>query len=317
MKELLTASKAYRILSGDLAQDRLAHAYFLLFEDERFLRFALKEFAKKMVGDTERKARLIDREMFADCLFFPEAGGKLTAEQAERIVETCVEHPLEGERKLYVLDNMQLANAPSQNKLLKVLEEPPEGVYFLLGTTNPGTALPTVLSRTRQLSIPRFSESEVLSALRRAFPNGEERTLTEAVAASGGIVGKAFGLVEEGAQAAMLQLALRMARGEEPIPVLVRAVDKDWSKSAFLSVLKLVFRDILVLSQGGRALLSPLESTLRSVAAGYPAAALIAAVEHVTAAEGQVTFFANYAQALEILLAKIAKEREQWLKLSV
>lgn len=318
MRELIISSKAYRMLAGDRAADRLSHAYFLLFEDERFLRFALKELALVILGDDERSRRLIEKESYADCIFLPEAGGKLTAESATRIAETCIERPVEGDKKLYVLDNMQNANVAAQNKLLKVLEEPPEGVYFLLGTTNPGTALPTVLSRTKQLVVPRFTEAEVLACLKRTFPNAGEDALVEAAAVAGGVCGKAFAALEEGTYGEMLALALRMASSPEcEIPSLVRAAAKYPDKAGFLSALKLVFYEMLRIKRERNILLAPFAAKLTAAAEGYSAASLIAAVEHVAKAEMQVTFFANYPQALELLLAKIAKEKERWSKLSV
>ena len=41
--------------------------------------------------------------------------------------------PVEGTKKVFVLDNVQDMLASAQNKLLKVLEERPENLYFLLG----------------------------------------------------------------------------------------------------------------------------------------------------------------------------------------
>ena len=55
--------------------------------------------------------------------------------------------PNEGRRKVYIIPRARDMQGPAQNALLKLLEEPPAGVYFLLCATNPTLLLPTVRSR--------------------------------------------------------------------------------------------------------------------------------------------------------------------------
>lgn len=77
-------------------------------------------------------------------------------EDAERILEESALKPVEGNKKLFVAGDFAEATTQAQNKLLKLLEEPPEGVYFLLGATVSFSVLPTILSRTEKLEIPRL-----------------------------------------------------------------------------------------------------------------------------------------------------------------
>lgn len=50
--------------------------------------------------------------------------------------------------RVIVLDECQLCSKASQSALLKVLEEAPKGVFFVLSTTNPEQLLPTIISRS-------------------------------------------------------------------------------------------------------------------------------------------------------------------------
>lgn len=59
-------------------------------------------------------------------------------------------------------EKMHLACA---NKLLKLLEEPPEMTLFLFVSEHPDQLLPTIISRLRPLPIPRLSEQEIIDAL--------------------------------------------------------------------------------------------------------------------------------------------------------
>ena len=60
--------------------------------------------------------------------------------------------PNESERKVYLIEEAESMNAAAQNAALKLLEEPPRGVYFLLCVTNPAPLLPTVRSRCAEWS---------------------------------------------------------------------------------------------------------------------------------------------------------------------
>ena len=55
------------------------------------------------------------------------------------------------------------------NKLLKIIEEPPEKTLFLLVSEEPERLLSTILSRTQQLHIPNLEEKEIAHALREKF----------------------------------------------------------------------------------------------------------------------------------------------------
>lgn len=55
------------------------------------------------------------------------------------------------------------------NKLLKILEEPPVGTLFLLVSEDPSLLLPTILSRTQQIKVPRIDEKTLVSAIRERY----------------------------------------------------------------------------------------------------------------------------------------------------
>ena len=59
--------------------------------------------------------------------------------------------PNESERKVYLIEDADTMNLSAQNAALKLLEEPPAGVHFLLCTVNPGQLLPTVRSRCAEI----------------------------------------------------------------------------------------------------------------------------------------------------------------------
>lgn len=61
--------------------------------------------------------------------------------------------PNESTKKVYILKNGQNMNDQAQNAILKILEEPPSYVFFVLLTTSKSTMLETVLSRVQVFSL--------------------------------------------------------------------------------------------------------------------------------------------------------------------
>lgn len=69
--------------------------------------------------------------------------------------------PSEEEVKIYIISNAECMTEQAQNVFLKILEEPPRGVYFLLLCENTSNILPTVKSRAPVLRMQMFSDSEI------------------------------------------------------------------------------------------------------------------------------------------------------------
>lgn len=57
-------------------------------------------------------------------------------------------------------------NETCANKLLKILEEPPEQTLFVLVSDEPQRLLPTILSRVQKVEVPRLTDDEIAYALR-------------------------------------------------------------------------------------------------------------------------------------------------------
>jgi len=76
--------------------------------------------------------------------------------QIREIVKSAAGRPYEGDRRVWILDGVEAGHfgAEAANAFLKVLEEPPEHVVFILLAANPMAVLPTILSRCQRLALP-------------------------------------------------------------------------------------------------------------------------------------------------------------------
>ena len=300
MRELFRTTAAYRALLGGAERGDVPHFTLLLFPDERYLRVFLTECAKAFFGarEGERTARLIDAESFSDCLFFPPAGGKLTAELAGRLSDESILRPVEGEKKLFVLDAFHTVTPLVQNKLLKLLEEPPAGVFFLAGAAAEHTVLPTVLSRAAVRRIPPFTERETEAALGRMHPGAAG--LRAAAAACGGVLSAGEELLAGGGED--FALAARFLAGGDAAAAARRAGERG---RAFFAAVRLVLRDTLFLAAGqGRYCVLPRQQ-ISPLVSRFSVRAAVAALGFAAEAERDVAFNTNPAQAALTLALRI------------
>lgn len=79
-----------------------------------------------------------------------------------------MEYPaISGDWKAYLIDEAHLLKEEAMGRLLKTIEEPPEGVLILICTTNPEKLLDTVRNRCQlKLSITKPTTSELMGHLR-------------------------------------------------------------------------------------------------------------------------------------------------------
>ena len=202
------------------------------------------------------------------------------------------------------------AGALVQNKLLKVLEEPPEGVSFLLGAAQEHAVLPTVLSRTEKFREPPFAEESILKALLRMYP--AEQGLERAAAASGGILSQAERLLAGGGES--FRLAEEFLLSDAPEAFCRRADKLD--KDAFFAALELLLRDMLLLKTGQERFASRTDERARALAERYPTGVILSALEGVRKAQRRVNFNAGLGQTLYALALSMKEEEKRWQKLS-
>lgn len=65
--------------------------------------------------------------------------------------------------KILIMDEFHMANKNVQNRLLKVMEEPPKHLVFILCTTNPEAIIPTILSRCQVRMQVHKADAELLA----------------------------------------------------------------------------------------------------------------------------------------------------------
>ncbi len=109
--------------------------------------------------------------------------------------------PVAGRMKVYIIDEVHMLTPEAFNALLKMLEEPPEHVVFVLATTEKHKVLPTIISRCQSFDFRRPSVdtlSAKLSEIAEAEDiEAEPEALTVIARAGGGSFRDAEGLLDQ------------------------------------------------------------------------------------------------------------------------
>jgi DNA polymerase-3 subunit delta' len=93
------------------------------------------------------------------------AQGLIFASEASEILKKLSLKAFESDFKIMIIWLPEKMHLSTANKLLKLIEEPPEKTLFLLVSEEPDKVLPTILSRCQLVKIPSFKQDEIASYL--------------------------------------------------------------------------------------------------------------------------------------------------------
>ena len=93
---------------------------------------------------------------------------ELVVDQIRALIADASILPNEASGKVYIFPAADEMNGNAQNAFLKLLEEPPRGVTFLLCTERPNALLPTVRSRCAEVRLPSGKSADAETEARAA-----------------------------------------------------------------------------------------------------------------------------------------------------
>lgn len=89
--------------------------------------------------------------------------------EARKIKEILNKKTFMGGDRLIIIREIEKATPEAANALLKILEEPPVGTYFILTTANANTILPTIVSRCQIISQAKSSKPPDSKAIEKTL----------------------------------------------------------------------------------------------------------------------------------------------------
>lgn len=166
--------------------------------------------------------------------------------------------PNEAERKVYILADAQNMTVQAQNALLKVLEEPPKGVMFILTCDNHSRLLETIVSRVTMLRIENPPINICAQVLHTLAPEHSEQEYLMAAEVFEGNIGKAAASFHDEGFIKIIESSKKIAyaavRGTE-YDLLAELAEFENDKDGFAACLKrvkIVFMDVIKRKYGGK-----------------------------------------------------------------
>ncbi|MBO7342594.1 MAG: DNA polymerase III subunit delta [Alistipes sp.] len=88
--------------------------------------------------------------------------GMISAKEADEIIRRLSFKSFESEYKIMLIWLPETMNDEAANKILKILEEPWEKTIFLMVSERPDLLLPTIISRTQEVAVPRLTVEDLM-----------------------------------------------------------------------------------------------------------------------------------------------------------
>ena len=145
--------------------------------------------SRRMLALSEPRLFLL-RRPWDDKATPPRHRQEITVDEVRRMKSFFNFSAADGGRRVAIVDTADDLNTSAANALLKLLEEPPQGVTVLLVSHQPSRLLPTIRSRCRELRLGPLSAADMAQALVAA--GAEADSAGPMAALSGGSVGEAI-----------------------------------------------------------------------------------------------------------------------------
>jgi len=124
--------------------------------------------------------------------------------------------PMMGRCRVWLIDEAARLTKDAQSAFLKMLEDTPEHVYFMLATTDPQKLLPTIMTRASEIKVKALSSKD-MTDLVRGVRHQEEQANSEEdlVGISDDVCDKIIDIADGSARKALVLLHQVIGEGDE------------------------------------------------------------------------------------------------------
>ena len=126
-----------------------------------------------------KNCKAINEGRFSDLIEIDAASNR-SIDEIRSLKEKINYQPVEGLKKVYIIDEAHMLTKEAFNALLKTLEEPPSHVIFILATTELDKILPTIISRCQRYDFKPLDLEEMKSGLEHILKE-EKLSITDDV----------------------------------------------------------------------------------------------------------------------------------------
>lgn len=166
LKDVVGQKEAVSVLSKKLKNNDLPHA--LLFTGE------------SGCGKTTLARIVADRLKCGESDYYEiNAAESRGIDMVRDISKTKDTKPMFGDVKVYYLDECHALTGDAQTALLKMIEDMPDWVYFILATTDPRKLKNTIITRCTQIKCPAIADDDMTALLEDVKKQEKLKHVTE------------------------------------------------------------------------------------------------------------------------------------------
>lgn len=238
------------------------------------------------------------------------ASGAVSAESVEKVISDAYRRPEEADASVYLFFIENGISDAAQNKLLKLIEEPPPGVMFVFTVPSADILLPTIRSRVQTFTLRAPDEQAAAAFVEQKTGISPQEALALSALHRGNI-GKMLSDGENGksAKAARLaaEIALALAEGTEH-NLLAAAASLIKDKPLFPETaerLQSLFRDACMLKMNVQAVSAGTKDAAERISRKLTVKSLVALCDLTAQYAGYVQRNANMALMVTAFCAKM------------
>ncbi|MDR3185376.1 MAG: hypothetical protein LBU04_00980 [Christensenellaceae bacterium] len=319
LAELIKETQVIKSFYRDFVKGNISHAYIICGPDQVLRMVMASTIAKLLLCefggcDTCKTCVKLDNNSHIDVKYF-NTDEKFNVKAAESLTEDTYIKGWESDIKLYFIDNADSLNAQSQNKLLKVYEEPPAGVIIFLMVSEEASLLKTIVSRAKKIYLPVFSTVEIAAEL---IERGITKSQAEMAAVfSGNRFDKAFKYAEEPEYNEIYERTFEILCSCTTTKLIAEFInDKIFSKESILVALEfieIILRDVLEYTVGGNAFTTiNRDFDIKTIAKNFNPGSVSMALCVIPEARRRLTANVGVTTVAEKLLFEILEAKYKW-----
>ncbi|MCT4564937.1 MAG: DNA polymerase III subunit delta' [Maledivibacter sp.] len=201
-EKIIGHDKIISFLKTAIKRDKLAHAY--IFEGQAGVGKILTavEFAKAINCKNENfgcetcsSCIKVNNNNHPDINIIKPEGNSIKNKQIEEFQNNILLRPYESNKKIFIIEASHTMTTSAQNRLLKILEEPPGYGMIILIAENSHGLLPTIKSRSQTIKFNRIQKKIIEDYLKENY-NIKDENLSIFAGFSDGSIGRAISLYE-------------------------------------------------------------------------------------------------------------------------
>ncbi len=126
-----------------------------------------RRLATPLLSDSESDVSRILRGAHPDLIELtpPEKKERIGIDQVREVIHRAQFSPVQATRKVCLISRAETLTPEAANALLKIMEEPPRDLAFVVLAEHPSDLLPTIVSRCRTVRIPPPTRTAILQRL--------------------------------------------------------------------------------------------------------------------------------------------------------